>query len=197
MSYYTPSVIVDPRRAQQVGSQPTVQPAANLRHVVRAPTHRRRSLTFGDSLMAVPSPMAVQQQIPQYLPTTTTAPISIPASARGPIRSPPYVQQPFYSAQSLPMYAHQPHQAGYSMPGYTSGYTYGTPATTQYVPGSVRRPYVFVQDRSPSPRRHHHSHSSYHRHHCGHRHRHGNRCCSHSRHRTYSDPEYDYRYRHY
>jgi len=197
MSYYTPPVIVDPHRAQPVGSQPTVQPAANLRHVVHAPAHRRRSLTVGDSLMTVPSPMAVQQQIPQYMPTTTTAPIPIPAHARSSIQSPPYIQQPLYSTQSLPVYAQQPQQAGYSMPGYTSGYTYGTPATAQYFPGSVRRPYVFVQDRSPSPRRHHHHHSSCHRHHCVHRHRHGHRCCSHSRHRTYNDPEYDYRYRSY
>lgn len=149
---------------------------------------RCRSLTVDDSLMAVPSPMAVQHQIPQYLPTTTTAPMTIPAASRS-----PYLQQPLYGAQSLPMYAQQPQQARYSM----SGYTYGTPATTQYVPGSAGGSYIFVQDRSPSPHRHHHHHSFGHRHRCGHRHRHGHRCFSHRRHSAYSDPEYDHRYRRY
>jgi hypothetical protein len=146
--------------------------------------------------MAVPSPMMAQQQIPQYLPTATTAPMPIPAAARSPVYSTPYSQQPLHTAQSLPMYIQQPQQAGYSMSGYTPGYMYGTPATTQYVPGSGGGSYI-LQDRSLNPRHHHHHHSSGHRHHCGHRHRHGHRCCSHRRHRTHSDPEYDYRYRSY
>jgi hypothetical protein len=33
MSYYTPSVIIDPHRAQQMGSQPPVRAVANQKHV--------------------------------------------------------------------------------------------------------------------------------------------------------------------
>lgn len=196
MSYYTPSVIIDPHHVRPVGSRPTVQPAVNPRYVVHTLTLRFWSLIVDSSLMAVSSPVVVQQQIPQYLPTTTTAPVPIPATARSSVQSTPYLQQPFHTAQSLPMYVQQPQQAGYSMSSYTPGYTYGTPATTQYVPSSVRGSYVFVQDRSPSPRRHHH-HSFGHRHNYGHRHHRGHHCFFHRRHRTYSDPEYDYRYGRY
>jgi len=135
----------------------------------------------------VPSPMVIQQQVPQYMPPTMAPSMPIPITARS---SGPYLQQPFSGPQSLPMYAHQPQ---YSTSGYASSYMYGTPATTQYAPGSVGGSFVLVQDRSPSPPRHH-CHSSGHRHHCGHRRRHR---CSHRRHRTYSDPEYDHRFRRY
>lgn len=202
MSDYSPPVIIDPRRGQPVGSQPIVQAVTNPRHVAHVQTFRRWSLIVDHSLQPIPLPMAGQQQIPQYMPTTTTAPIPIPASARSPVQPTSYIQQPRYAAQSLPMYARQPQQAGYPTSGYTPIYTYGTPATTQYAPGSVGGSYPFVQDRSPSPRcRHHHlfGHHSFfdHRHRYGHRHRHGHHHFPHVRHRTYSDPEYDYRYRRY
>ena len=178
MSHYTPSVIVDPYRAQSMGPQPTVQSVVNPRHVAHAQIPRRRLLTVDDSQPFVPSPMFTQQQVPQYMPPTMTPSMPIPITARTPG---PYLQQPFPGAQSLPMYTPQ---SQYSTSGYASSYMYGTPATTQF---------VFVQDRSRSPSRHH-RHSSGHRHRCGHRHRHR---CFHHRHRTYSDPEYDYRFRRY
>lgn len=81
-----------------------------------------------------------------------------------------------------------------------SGQTYGTPVTTQYIPGPVGGPYI-VDGRSPSPPRHYHHPFGHHHpfgrhHHFGRRHRHGHHhWFSHHRDRTYSDPEYDYRYR--
>ena len=97
-----------------------------------------------------------------------------------------YGQQPYQTAQSFPMYAQQLQSAGYPSSTYASGYgyDYGTPASTQYAPGSLGGSYL--QDRSPSPRRHHHRH----RH--GHRDRHG--IHGFLRRRTYSDPEHDGEY---
>lgn len=138
-----------------------------------------------------PNPQQTPQQIPQYMPVTATAPVPIPGSSAQPVA---YIQQPLQAAQSLPVYIQQPQPSRYASSSYTSGYNYGygTPASTQYPPGSVGGSYTFVQNRSPSPRGHHD-----HRHRCGHRHHHGHRWFSHHRHRTHSDPEYDYRYRRY
>jgi len=169
MSHYTPSVIVDPYRAQSMGPQPTVQSVVN------------------PSQSFVPSPMAAQHHVPQYMPPNMTSSMPILITARN---SGPYLQQPFPGAQSFPMYAPQPQ---YSTSGYASSYMYGTPATTQYVPGSAGGSFVFVQDRSPSPPRYH-RHSSGHRDHFGRRRRHR---FPHHRHRTYGDPEHDYHFRRY
>lgn len=138
-------------------------------------------------------PQQVTQQIPQYAPTTTTAPMPIPARARSSAQPVAHIQQPYHTAQSLPMYSQQPQLAGYPSSSYTSGYGYGygTPASTQYAPGSVGGSYIFVQERSPSPRQHHH------RRYCGYRRRHGSNFFTRHRRRTYSDPEYDDRYRRY
>jgi len=180
MHQYTPPVIITPLPAQPVGPQPAVQAAVNPRHVVNARILGHIQLTVNHSLLAVPSPMAVQQQIPQYMPTTRTAPIPIPArSSAQPVS---YGQQPSYPAQSFPMYAQQSQLAGYPMPGYG----YGTPATTQYIPSSAGGSHTYVSDRPASPHRHRHHHLFGHHHH---------HCLFHHRDRTYSDPEYDYRYR--
>lgn len=140
--------------------------------------------------------MALQQQmpqqIPQYMPTTTTTPIPIPTGASGSAQPVVYVQQPLQGAQSLPVYGQQPQLAGYPSPSYKSGYShsYGIPSPAQYAPSPYGGPYNFSQDGSFTPRRHHHQH----RHHCGHHNRHGHHGFSHRRHRTYSDPEYDNRH---
>jgi len=164
MSYYPP-VVVDPC-VQSRGSHPPVQPLAN------------------PSISVVPSPMVLQQQIPQYMPITTTAPMPIPT--RSPARPVAYAQQPLHTAQSLPLYAQQPQLAEYPSSSYTSGYSYsyGTHPSTHYDPGSGGGSYIFVQDRPSSPRRRH-------RHH---RDRHGHRCFSHRRHHIHKNPKYDNHY---
>ena len=140
------------------------------------------SSSHNKSLLAFPSSMAFQQQ---NMPTATTAPMYIPTGSRNPVQPMAYLQQPYPAAQSLPMYAHQPQPVGYPSSGYTYGYNYhyGTPASTQYPPGSVGGPYMVLQDEQLSPprrRRHRHRRSHHHRRRSDHRYE------------TYSDPEYGY-----